>query len=626
MAEFTKDIQTLTQQAGTSPQLQTNTGSLATDVISAASFGLGLYRQNKAATELAGAQQQQADYQTRLSEGIMAYRTQRLSMDSQGVSKSTALRKDSAFLKTLGNSEFQQQVISGTNKLTGTNTADITSAMDKKAQQDYDAYEEELIQGEAYASSVLAIQPKELAAASPEQKQEWAQESRIFQAEIAGYKALADVSEDITQPILLSAMAVNSKRMDALLNQTKEKWASGDAEGAEQLANTFRTEVQTMRDEAQGYVKRQMDSVGKGEFYDGSLVSAYASKLNSKLNSPDVQDVLSGKRTDTDATNKAKAIISSAFSKHFLAIEKRIQNGTAVQTDIDDFENYVGHYQSKDITGLSVTGSTFGGTLARATGRGEPRLPPKEKADDQANVLIDMVNSAYGFFKSNDNEEIKNKQNDVAAVIETSIKEGRNISEKNVAWMFDSLKTGTNDTTVMKGKGASKALIEGPLKILTHPEYAAKVAPLVDNYASQGVDVTQVVSQSLDNHIRNNFYNAFINLATSGTTPYSGGTGISIDKNRPSMAAVSGNSKYNLKDDIEIKNTANGIMFSWKTGIAGANTDIGRIKNLQKLNNSTKPINQYLTALSNVSGVDKKEWSESLKVELDSLFGLSNDE
>ena len=55
MTEFTKDIQTLTQQASSSPQLQTNTGSLGSDLINAASFGLGLYRKNKAATELATA-------------------------------------------------------------------------------------------------------------------------------------------------------------------------------------------------------------------------------------------------------------------------------------------------------------------------------------------------------------------------------------------------------------------------------------------------------------------------------------------------------------------------------------------------------------------------------------------
>jgi len=629
MAEFTKDIQTLTQQASASPQLQTNTGSLATDVISAASFGLGLYRQNKAATELAGAKQQQADYQTEVSEGTLKFRDFKLSMSDQKIKSATYLRKEKDFFKDLGgDAQYRQAVINGTNKLTGKTTLDTMSALDKQAQKDYDALQERQIQGEGYAASVLAIQPSELASASPEQKEDWARQSKVFQAEVNGYKALADVSEDITQPIINIAQAAQSKRSAALLSQVEAAWAAGDVEKAEGLANTFRTELQTLQEKAPSFIREQMNLANKGEFYNGSLVSGYMSKINSKLNSPDVQDVLSGKRTDTDATNKAKAIIATIFSKHFLEIEDKIQKGTATATDIDDFENYVGHYQSKDITGLSVTGSNFGGTVARAQGRGTPAPSTtinKPKPDDEANALFGIVNGIASFFKSNDTEEIKNKQSDISAVIEKSLKTDRPVSEKNVAWMFDSLKTGVNDTTDMKGKGASKALLEGPLKILTHPEYKTKLAPLVDSYADKGVDVTQVVSQSLDNHIRNNFYNAFMNLATSATTPYSEGTGVGINKNKPSMGAVTGKSTYNLKDDIEIKNTANGIMFSWKKGIAGASTDIGRIKNLQRLNNSTKTVNQYLTALSNVSGVDKKEWSESLKTELDSMFGLSTE-
>jgi hypothetical protein len=628
MAEFTKDIQTLTQQANASPQLQTNTGSLATDVISAASFGLGLYRQNKAATELAGAQQQQADYQTKVSEGIMKFRNLRISLKDQGVKGSTLARKEAEFFKNQGGgSEYALAVITGTNKVTGTNTMNMMSASDKQAQEDFDVYQEEQVQGQGFAGSVLGLSQEKLNVASPEQNQEWAQESKVFRAEVEGYKAAQSVGEDITQAFLLPAIAINRERMDGLLMNIQDKWSTGNSEEAGELTLAFNSEVNQMIDGAQEFVRGQMDLDGKGAFYNPSLVSAYVSKLGSKLNSPAVQDVLSGKKTDTDATNKAKATIATIFSKQFLAIEARIQEGTASETDIDDFENYVGHYLSKDITGLSVTGSSFAGTLSRAMGGAKVAPPPPpEKATVKANKLIDIVNAVGGFFKNNDTEEIKSKQLDISNVIETSLKEDRPVSEKNVAWMFESLKTGVNDTTDMKGKGASKALLEGPLKILTHPDYKTKLAPLVEAYADKGVDVTQVVSQSLDNHIRNNFYNAFINLATSSTTPYSAGTGISIDKNRPSMSAISGKSTYNLKDDIEIKNTTNGIMFSYKKGVVGANTDIGRIKNLQRLNNSTKTINQYLTALSNVSGVDKGEWTASLKMELDSMFGLSTED
>ena len=131
MAEFTKDIQTLTQQASSSPQLQTNTGSLASDVISAASFGLGLYRQNKAATALAGAQKQQVEYQTRLDESTLAYGDFQASMAAQEQNGTSARAKRKKFLAGLGDATFQTKVISASNKLTGTNFTETESNLNK---------------------------------------------------------------------------------------------------------------------------------------------------------------------------------------------------------------------------------------------------------------------------------------------------------------------------------------------------------------------------------------------------------------------------------------------------------------------------------------------------------------
>jgi hypothetical protein len=131
MAEFTKDIQTLTQQAGTSPQLQTNTGSLATDVISAANFGLGLYRQNKAATALVGAKKQQVEYQTRLDEATLSYGNFQASMLSQEQNGVSARAKRTKFLNNLGDASFQTSVISASNKLTGTTFTETESNLNK---------------------------------------------------------------------------------------------------------------------------------------------------------------------------------------------------------------------------------------------------------------------------------------------------------------------------------------------------------------------------------------------------------------------------------------------------------------------------------------------------------------
>jgi hypothetical protein len=131
MAEFTKNIQTLTQQAGSSPQLQTNTGSLATDVISAASFGLGLYRQNKAQEALGAAKQQQVEYNTRVAEGTLKYREFREMQKQNGVSGNAFRRAEKSFLNNLGDSSFQVEIINGTNALTRQTSVDVMDDVDK---------------------------------------------------------------------------------------------------------------------------------------------------------------------------------------------------------------------------------------------------------------------------------------------------------------------------------------------------------------------------------------------------------------------------------------------------------------------------------------------------------------
>jgi hypothetical protein len=131
MAEFTRDIQTLTQQAGSSPQLQTNTGSLATDVISAASFGLGLYRQNKAQEALGAAKQQQVEYNTRVAEGTLKYRDFRQMQKQNGQSGNAFRRAEKSFLNDLGDSSFQVEIINATNSLTRQTSGDVMSDVDK---------------------------------------------------------------------------------------------------------------------------------------------------------------------------------------------------------------------------------------------------------------------------------------------------------------------------------------------------------------------------------------------------------------------------------------------------------------------------------------------------------------
>jgi hypothetical protein len=182
MAEYTKDIQTLTQQAGSSPQLQTNTGSLATDVISAASFGLGLYRQNKAATALIGAKKQQVEYQTRLDEATLAYGDFQSSMASQEQNGAAARAKRNKFLKGLGDSSFQTSVIAASNKLTGTTFTETESNLNKaevQRQEDAASLVTNARNG-AISSGRSAVGIEDM---SPEQQQELVVQGEIANSE-----------------------------------------------------------------------------------------------------------------------------------------------------------------------------------------------------------------------------------------------------------------------------------------------------------------------------------------------------------------------------------------------------------------------------------------------------------
>jgi hypothetical protein len=158
MAEFTKDIQTLTQQANSSPKLQTNTGSLATDVVSAVGFGLDLYRQNKAKTQLGEAKAQQASYDTKLAEGILGLRNKRLSLTDQGVNRATFLRKEAEYLKSQGGAEFQMAIIGATNTLTKqttTTTAEGITAAEVAQAKTQQNLQETRQQNEVEASTAL---------------------------------------------------------------------------------------------------------------------------------------------------------------------------------------------------------------------------------------------------------------------------------------------------------------------------------------------------------------------------------------------------------------------------------------------------------------------------------------
>jgi hypothetical protein len=171
MAEFTQDIQTLTQQAGNAPQLQTNTGSLATDVISAASFGLGLYRQNQAQNQLGAAKQQQVEYSTRIAEGTLKMREWRQLQRDNGVTGNIFRRAEQKELDKLGGAQVQIEILSGLNQLTRQTSGEVMDSITKEQVAEAKRVEElQLVRQErevaivrdAYTSGMAIGNPSEM--------------------------------------------------------------------------------------------------------------------------------------------------------------------------------------------------------------------------------------------------------------------------------------------------------------------------------------------------------------------------------------------------------------------------------------------------------------------------------
>ena len=136
MAEYTRDIKQLTRDASTQPTFAPPSQSLAGDLVNLANTGLQFYAKNKAQDMLQEQMQAQTQQERTMSKGILDFRQMREEVRGQGLTRTQLLQKENQFLKQYP-PEIQMAIISGTNKLTGQTTADITSSIDaeQKARQ-----------------------------------------------------------------------------------------------------------------------------------------------------------------------------------------------------------------------------------------------------------------------------------------------------------------------------------------------------------------------------------------------------------------------------------------------------------------------------------------------------------
>lgn len=133
MAEYTKNIQQLQQQASRTPQFAPPSQSLGGDIVNAIGTGLQFYQQQQAKSELAEAQAQQTEQARRLSSGVLGLRQLRQDLVNNNVSKTVLMQRENEFLKQFAPEE-RVSIIKQTKEVTGKTLASFSSDIDSAEQ------------------------------------------------------------------------------------------------------------------------------------------------------------------------------------------------------------------------------------------------------------------------------------------------------------------------------------------------------------------------------------------------------------------------------------------------------------------------------------------------------------
>lgn len=624
MAEYSKkELQMLTSQASQTPQFQAPSQSLGGDIVNAIGTGLQFFQQKQAKDALAANAQFERDYEKKLSSSIMQYREMQQAFMDQKVPTAQRRLKEKRFLDSLG-SQMALEVVGGTKKLTGMSGAQVDEAIE----EDQLLQKEKLDRGYGYASSVLGLNQADLDSASEEQLLAWSKKSDQLNAKIEQQKAIIEVADDITAPILNIQRSVFQDSVQSQLNSIREAQMSGDTEKAIELGKQFRANVLSTSRNAPLQIKEMMDAQGKGAFYDAKLVSTYTNEVMKTLEDPTVKSVLSGKETDTLLTGSVVGKVSAAFSDKFFELSKAIANGDKKEETLTDFRNIVSYFSNKDLTGTQLFSNKAEETLLNAMGKQAPPPPPDGTAGGNTESVTNTSSSLFDYLAAplnwlvggSDTETVKEAQNITAEYINDKLNAEEPLSEIDVNWVMDSLTFGQNKGTEVKGRNASMQL-KAPLSVLAREDYATKVKPLVDAQREQGVDVEGSLVYALNNHIQNNFKNAYRDLIEIGTSVGSLGSGsrVSIDMNRPSLAAVTGKREYSIQDKLTLTKKDGKLKFRYPKGMLGQMTDAGAISRLSSYNKTLTVINDFISSMANVTEQDKDD------VALEVMFMLGRD-
>ena len=137
MVDFTREIKQAQKTASQTPKLEAPTNSLGGDILNAVGTGLQFYQQQQAKTELQDLTQREAEYNKKLSQGVLGLRELRQDLVNQGISRSDLLVREKSYLEKYA-PEMQFEIVGGVKKITGetlsTFSDEITAKQKEKDQ------------------------------------------------------------------------------------------------------------------------------------------------------------------------------------------------------------------------------------------------------------------------------------------------------------------------------------------------------------------------------------------------------------------------------------------------------------------------------------------------------------
>lgn len=621
MAEYSKpEISLLTKTASTAPAVNAPSGNIVSDLVGLASTALNMQAQKDAKQQLRQQAILQQKEESDIAQGILGFKQLRNTLVDQGISKAERATRIEEYLKGY-DPEMRLAIVGGTNKLTQETGIEFQERAEEKITEQQETED----RGFNFAVGILGISEQEANAATPEQFELWSRRQKRLEGLVEQKKAIMEVSDDITAPILEVQSAVLHERVETKLQSINDAFRAGDVGSAEVLGAELRRELIESVELAPQRIRDAMEQEGKGAFYDPQLVSTYTDSIKDILSDQRVQDILSGKQADEEETLAATALLNAGMSTQFVkAIEGLKDSGASAEERngyITDVKNAVEFFTGKGIQSLSLSKNQEG-TLLRALGATEPEVGGNLGGDGNqgggggargafglVNFLVDAGGKLAGYKKT---EDVKVVQEVTQEYLNSKLDRGGELSSTDAQWIMDSLTFGQNKGTTAQGNSASTQL-NAPLSILGREDYAQAVAPVVEQALQQGVDVQQGLVFALQNHIKNNFRNAFtslVGLGTSGQTLSPEGVSVRPLQPRGFGFQSEGSRDIPTAEAIQLTQKGGVLEFEFKekdTRKMGPVLGSSLYPHLRKYNHSLSVLNNFVSAMSNVSGADKED-------------------